>query len=151
MLSLTARNAFTPSLFDEMDRWFDRSFFGRTPFTSANTAKPAAMKTDIREEDGLYLMTMDLPGFSKDDIRAELKDGYLTIHAEKKDEKEETAENGYVFRERYSGSCSRSFYVGDHVKQENVKAAFRDGVLSLSFPKEEQKLPENDVKLIDIA
>lgn len=151
MLSLTTRNAFAPSLFDEMDRLFDRSFFGRTPFNTYNEMKPASMKTDIREEDGLYLMSMDLPGFSKEDIRAELKDGYLTIHAEKKDEKEEKDDNGYVVRERYSGSCSRSFYVGKHVTEENVKAAFQDGVLSLSFPKEEEKLPENTTKLIDIA
>ncbi|MBR2778752.1 MAG: Hsp20/alpha crystallin family protein [Firmicutes bacterium] len=151
MLSLTTRNAYVPSFFDEMDRLFDRNFFGRSPFNAVNEMKPAAMKTDIREEDGLYLMTMDLPGFSKEDIRAELKDGYLTIHAEKKEEKEENNENGYVVRERYSGSCSRSFFVGEHVTEENVKAAFRDGVLSLSFPKEEEKLSENTTKLIDIA
>ncbi len=151
MLSLTTRNSFVPSFFDEMDSMFDFPFFGRMPYRTVNEMKPAAMKTDIREEDGLYLMTMDLPGFSKEDIKAELKDGYLTIRAEKNEEKEENDENGYVVRERHSGSCSRSFYVGEHVTEENVKAAFKDGVLSLSFPKEEEKLPENTTKLIDIA
>ncbi len=75
------------------------------------------MNTDIQEKDGLYLPEMDLPGYDKKDIRAELKDGYLTISASKKEENETKYESGYVMRERYTGSCSRSFYVGDYVTE----------------------------------
>ena len=126
---------FGMSLFDDMERMFDTPFFHRYE-------RPQAMKTDVRESDGLYLMTMDLPGYNKEDIKAEIKDGYLTISAEKKENHEETSENGYVFRERSCGSCSRSFYVGDHVTQDDIKAAYRDGTLNLSFPKEPAKAVE---------
>lgn len=151
MLSLMNRNSFVPSIFNDMDNFFDNSFFRRAPFAGSRTDAPAAMKTDIREEDGLYLMTMDLPGFNKEDVKAEIHDGYLTISAEKKEENEKKDETGYVVRERYTGSCSRSFYVGEHVTQENVKAAFQDGVLSLSFPKEEALPEKEQVKYIEIA
>lgn len=150
MLSLMNRNSFVPSIFNDMDSFFDNSFF-RRPFIGSRAETPAAMKTDIREEDGLYLMTMDLPGFNKEDVKAEIHDGYLTISAEKKEENEKKDDTGYVVRERYSGSCSRSFYVGEHVTQDNVKAAFQDGVLSLSFPKEEAQPEQKAVKYIEIA
>lgn len=129
MLSLLPRNNFGMSFFDDMNSMFNNSFFGekRTPQT---------MKTDIREEDGLYLLSMDLPGYDKKDIKAELKNGYLTISAEKHENREESENNGYVVRERYSGSCSRSFFVGDHVTEEDIKAAYSNGTLQLSFPKE---------------
>jgi len=123
------RNDFGMSLFDDMSRMFDSPFFRQA-------RRPQTMKTDIREEDGLYLMTMDLPGYDKKDIRAELKNGYLTISAEKNDTHEESSKDGYVVRERSCGSCSRSFYVGDHVTQDDIKAAYKDGTLNLSFPKE---------------
>ena len=97
---------------------------------------PQTMKTDIKEEDGLYLLSMDLPGYDKNDIKAELKNGYLTISAEKHENRESNENNGYVVRERYSGSCSRSFFVGDHVTEEDIKAAYSNGTLQLSFPKE---------------
>lgn len=130
------RNNFGMSLFDGMNRMFDDPFFRQTPVTQT-------MKTDIREADGLYLMTMDLPGFDKKDIKAEIKNGYLTISAEKNDTHEETSKDGYVVRERSCGSCSRSFYVGDHVTQDNIKAAYKDGTLNLSFPKEAPQTPES--------
>ena len=139
MLSMLPRtNNFGMSLFDDMNSMFDTPFF-----RSAQTAP--AMKTDIKEKDGLYLMTMDLPGFDKDNIKIELKDGYLTVTAEQKKEKEENEEEkgGYIVRERNYGSCSRSFYVGDHVTENDVKAAYKDGALHLSFPKEAPKeVPE---------
>lgn len=139
MLSILPRtNNFGMSLFDDMNSMFDTPFF-----RSAQTAP--AMKTDIREKDGLYLMTMDLPGFDKDNIKIELKDGYLTVTAEQNEEKEENEaeKGGYVVRERNYGSCSRSFYVGDHVTESDVKAAYKDGALHLSFPKEAPKeVPE---------
>ena len=134
MLSIMPRtNNFGMSLFDDMDRMFDAPFF--------RSSRPQAMKTDIREENGLYLMTMELPGFDKNDIKAEIKNGYLTVTAEKNDEKEEKKE-GYVFRERSTGSCSRSFYVGDHVTQNDIKAAYKDGILHMSFPKEAPQVQE---------
>ena len=139
MLSMLPRtNNFGMSLFDDMNSMFDTPFF-----RSAQTAP--VMKTDIKEKDGLYLMTMDLPGFDKDNIKIELKDGYLTITAEQNEEKEENEEEkgGYIVRERNYGSCSRSFYVGDHVTENDVKAAYKDGALHLSFPKEAPKeVPE---------
>ena len=139
MLSMLPRtNNFGMSLFDDMNSMFD------TPFFRSAQTEPA-MKTDIKEKDGLYLMTMDLPGFDKDNIKIELKDGYLTVTAEQNEEKEENEEEkgGYIVRERNYGSCSRSFYVGDHVTENDVKAAYKDGALHLSFPKEAPKeVPE---------
>ena len=135
MLSMLPRtNNFGMSLFDDMNSMFDTPFF-------RNVQTAPAMKTDIKEKDGLYLMTMDLPGFDKDNIKIELKDGYLTVTAEQNEEKEENEEEkgGYIVRERNYGSCSRSFYVGDHVTENDVKAAYKDGALHLSFPKEAPK------------
>lgn len=97
------------------------------------------MKTDIKEHKDGYELEIDLPGFHKDEIQAELKDGYLTISAAKQlnqDEKEK--ETGkYICRERYSGSCQRSFYVGDEITQEDIKAEFKHGILRLFVPKKE--------------
>lgn len=118
------------SLFDEMFKdpfftspsWFDHS---------------QMMKTDVQEKDGNYLIDMELPGYAKEDIQAELKEGYLTITANRNEKKEEKDENGnFIRRERFTGSCKRSFYVGNSVKQENIKAAFQDGILRLAIPKE---------------
>lgn len=101
------------------------------------------MKTDIKEHQDSYEVEIDLPGFHKDEIQAELKDGYLTIRAAKQlsqDEKEK--ETGkYICRERYSGSCQRSFYVGEAITQEDIKAEFKHGILRLFVPKKE-KTPE---------
>lgn len=101
------------------------------------------MKTDIKEHQDGYELEIDLPGFHKDEIQAELKDGYLTISAAKQlnqDEKEK--ETGkYIRRERYTGSCQRSFYVGEAVTQEDIKAEFKHGILRLFVPKKE-KTPE---------
>ena len=97
------------------------------------------MKTDIRESDEGYKVEIDLPGFKKDEIQVSLENGYLTVSAEKgieKDEKEDKKES-YIHRERYSGACSRSFYVGDAVTQEDIKAKFEDGTLKLLIPKKE--------------
>ena len=99
------------------------------------------MKTDIRELDDGYEVVVDLPGFTKDEVQATLENGYLTISAEKgldKDEKEK--ETGrYIRRERYAGACSRSFYVGKEVHQDDIKAEFKHGILTLFVPKKEAK------------
>lgn len=130
-------------LFDEM---FRDPFFGR-----ATTNTSGLMKTDIKEQDGKYLMDVDLPGFQKEDIKAELKDGYMTINAVKNESNDTKDENGnYIHRERYTGSCSRTFYVGEGITEEDIKASFKDGTLHLTIPKEEPKKLEEQKKLISI-
>ena len=110
------------------------------------------MKTDIKEHKDGYELEIDLPGFHKDEIQAELKDGYLTISAAKQlnqDEKEK--ESGkYIRRERYSGSCQRSFYVGDEITQEDIKAEFKHGILKLFVPKKEAKPEVEQRKFVSI-
>ena len=103
------------------------------------------MKTDIREDEKGYQLAIDLPGYRKDELKLELKDGYLTISAEKNEEKEQKDEKGRMIRqERYAGSVQRSFFVGEQLKEEDIKAKYEDGVLKLEIPKkeEEKKLPE---------
>ena len=102
------------------------------------------MKTDVRETENSFEVDMDLPGFKKDEVNLELKDGYLTVSADKALDKDKKDNEGRYFRqERWSGSCSRSFYVGENVKPEDVHAKFEDGILKLSIPKAEKKLPKS--------
>lgn len=111
------------------------------------------MQTDVEEsEDGSsYLVTMNLPGFKKDNVQAELKDGYLTITASTNTSNEEKDKKGkYIRRERYSGTCSRTFYVGEEINQEDIKARFEDGTLKLVIPKETPKPVEDKAKYIAI-
>ena len=99
------------------------------------------MKTDIKETDDNYELIVDLPGFKKDEIKVSLEDGYLTIEAAKGlDEKDEEDKKGkYIRKERYAGSCQRSFYVGDNLTQEDIKGEFKHGILTLNVPKKEAK------------
>ena len=108
------------------------------------------MSTDLKERDDSYELSVDLPGFKKDQIQLQLQKGYLTVTASKGAESEDKNENGrIVHQERYAGSMSRSFYIGEQLTEEDVKAKFEDGVLTLCFPKEEpKKLPER--KMIQI-
>ena len=133
---------FGENLFDNdwMDFPFDRDFWGsRTP---AKTSK-SIMKTDIREHESGYELDIDLPGFKKDEIRAELENGYLTISATKGAGNDEQDQKGkYIRRERYTGTMQRSFYVGDDVTQEDIRAKFEDGILKLSIPKKDAKAVE---------
>ena len=123
------------------------SIFGRNLFDdfmdfpfSTTHYNPDLMKTDIRETKDGYELDIDLPGVEKKDISLNLKDGYLTIQANHNQEQEEKDQQGrYLRRERFTGSCSRSFYVGDTVQEKDVHAKFEDGILKLSFPKEEPK------------
>ena len=132
------------SLFDNM---FD-DFFKDAFFTRNNSVK--VMKTDIQEKDDKYILDMDLPGYDKEDIKAQLKDGYLTISAQKNTSNDEKDEEGnYIRRERYCGKCSRSFYVGDSIKEEDIKASFNNGILELTFPKEVPQ-KEEEMKYITI-
>jgi HSP20 family molecular chaperone IbpA len=109
------------------------------------------MRTDVHETDDTYEMEIDLPGFKKDQINVKLEDGYMTVSANKGIEKEKKDRHGKMIRqERYSGAMSRSFYVGDGVRKEDVKAKFEDGVLKLDIPKRELKaLPENNTIMIE--
>ena len=110
------------------------------------------MKTDIKEMDNGYELEIDLPGFSKDEIKASLENGYLTISAEKGlDKEEKEKESGhYIRKERYAGACSRSFYVGDAVKQEDIKGEFKHGILKLFVPKKDAKPAVEENKYIAI-
>lgn len=104
------------------------------------------MKTDVKETDSGFELAVDLPGFNKDNIKAELKDGYLTISASREDSNDEQDSNGrFIRRERFSGSCKRTFYVGEDVTETDIKARYADGILSLTIPKIEKQpeIPEN--------
>ena len=108
------------------------------------------MKTDVHENEEDYEMDMDLPGFKKDQIQINLENGYLTISAAKEHDSEKKKHGKVIRQERYAGSMRRSFYVGEGVKTEDVKAKFEDGVLSLCFPKEKQpEIPEKKSILIE--
>lgn len=117
------------------------------PTANWNYAKNTAnvMKTDIKENDKGYELDVDLPGYKKEDVKAELKDGYLTISASNDNTKEEKDEDGkYIRKERYTGSVSRSFYVGKYVTEEDIHAKFENGILKLSVPKvDAPKVEEN--------
>ncbi len=106
------------------------------------------MKTDVQEHEDHYEVDIDLPGFKKDELSVELKDGYLEINAAKGLDKDETEQKTgkFVRRERYAGSMSRSFYVGEDVKQEDIHAKYESGVLKLSIPKMDQKKPQVEEK-----
>ncbi|RZS94395.1 Hsp20/alpha crystallin family protein [Cuneatibacter caecimuris] len=124
--------------FDLIDEMFE-------PFFATQEKRPVAMKTDILEKDGNYIMEIDLPGYKKDEIKAELKKGYLTITAEKTAEDNDMDKNGsYIRRERYSGKCQRSYFVGEALRQEDMKARFENGILTLVFPKEAPKQVEEN-------
>ena len=129
-------------VFDDFDRDFFRGF--RTPERMLyGKNAPHMMKTDVRETESGYELDMDLPGFKKDEIKLELNNGTLTVSTQKSMEKKDEGKDGKVLRhERYAGSMSRSFYVGDHVTEEDVKARFEDGVLRLSIPKKDAKKVE---------
>ena len=109
------------------------------------------MKTDIKEMDNGYQLVVDLPGFTKDEIKASLENGYLTISAEKGlDKEEKDKKDKYIRRERYAGACERSFYVGEEVTQEDIKGEYKHGILKLFVPKKEAKPVSNDPKYITI-
>ncbi len=97
------------------------------------------MKTDVRELDNGYELDMDLPGFKKDEVQVDVKDGFLTVSAAKGLNKEEKKDGKYIRQERYAGQCSRSFYIGEGVESRDVSAKFEDGILRISLPKTEQK------------
>ena len=133
-----------PSIFGEdlFNDWMDFSFPDIDRKLYGKRADQI-MKTDVKEKDTEYEVDIDLPGFKKEDVKAELKDGYLTIRAAKGVDREEKKEDGkYIRKECYSGNMSRSFYVGKNVTQEDIHAKFEDGILKLTVPKKEAKKAE---------
>ncbi len=124
MMMLPRRNEF--NLLDDI--------FGDLDYTENKI-----MKTDIKEHKDNYSILIDLPGYNKEDIKISVDDGYLTISATMNKNEEEKEHGKFVRRERYFGECSRSFYVGDNVEVDDIKASFKNGTLNLSIPKKEQK------------
>ena len=137
---------FGEDLFDEMMSFpFEDEFFGRRNPLYGKNAKNM-MKTDVRETDNSYEVDIDLPGFKKDEINAELKNGYLTISAAKelnKDEQDKKTGN-YIRRERYAGSMSRSFYVGEQITQNDIHAKYENGILQITVPKKDPNAVEQN-------
>ena len=128
MMMIPSRRNFFDQVFDE-------------PIFSKKEAK--MMKTDIKEKDGNYIFTIDVPGFEKENINIELDGGYLTVSATmNKNVDDEEKDGKYIYKERYSGECSRSFYVGDDVKEDDVKASFKNGILTVVVPEREEPQEE---------
>ena len=135
-------NIFAESLLDD---------FFNAPFTYEGTSTGGLMQTDVKDMDDHYEIIMNLPGIKKEEVQAELKDGYLTITASSNTNKDEKDSEGrYIRRERRSGSCSRSFYVGDQVTQDEIKAKFENGTLTMTVPKKEEKPEVPSRKYISI-
>lgn len=127
---------FGGNLFDD---FFADPFFGyagRGDSAATRRAQQNLMTTDVRETDDAYTVEMDLPGYKKDDIQVDLKNGYLNVTAKRENANDEKDDNGkYLRRERYYGTCTRSFYVGDDIKRDDIKATYANGILSLTVPK----------------
>ena len=137
-----------PSLFDD---FFDDFARPGKNLVRYNYPAAAVMKTDVKEHDGGYDLDIELPGYKKEDVKAELKEGYLTITASKNENKDETDKKGqYIRRERYSGTCSRGFYVGEEVTEQDIKAKFEDGILKVFVPKKEAVPAVPEAKYIAI-
>ena len=125
---------------NEFDLFND--FFGGDDFFTRRES--AIMKTDIKEKKDKYVIEMDLPGYEKENINLELKEGYLTISAKVEKEEHSDENERFVHKERFYGHCSRSFYIGEQITEEDIKAEFKNGILKISVPKKEEKkeLPE---------
>ena len=135
---------------DRFEKRLNKELYGRK---NSVFGKHAAhiMKTDVREKKDGYEVDIDLPGFKKEQIRIELNEGYLTISAEKGLDKDEDDKEGrYIRRERFSGSCSRTFYVGENVEQSDIRASFKHGILKLTIPKKEEKPAVEENRYISI-
>lgn len=129
----------------DFDLWDD---LFRDPFFTEGESK--LMKTDIKEKKDKYLIDIDLPGYDKEGIKIEIQDGYLTVHAKVNKEEDDKEKGKFVRKERYTGECSRSFYVGDAVKEEDIKAKFKNGTLTIEVPKKEEHKELEEKKYIPI-
>ena len=127
-----------PSIFGEdlFDGFFNDFTRPAKSVARYNTPTTGVMRTDVKETEEGYELDIDLPGYKKEDVQAELKDGYMIITAKQQSQKDEQDENKkYIRRERFYGSCKRSFYVGEELNQEDIKAKFEDGMLKVAVPK----------------
>lgn len=139
---------FRENLFDSLMEDFAFPDISRTLY--GKNAKNL-MKTDVQETESDYVVDIDLPGFQKDEIRMQLENGCLTVDAAKNLDRDEKNENGsYVRRERYAGSMSRSFYVGNHVKEEDIHPKYENGILTFHIPKEKPATVEEKKRYISI-
>lgn len=120
----------------------------RDPFFTTNESR--LMKTDIKEKNNEYSIDMDLPGYEKENIKMSIEEGYLIVQASTTNEMDEKEEGKFVRRERYSGTCSRSFYIGEEIEVEDIKANFKNGILRVTIPKKEIKKTLPDKKYIKI-
>ena len=144
-------NSWIDNLFDD---WFDFPTFGNLDRSEQKLYGKHAdrlMKTDVREKEDGYEVDIDLPGFKKEEINLDLNNGYLTVSASKglNEEEKEEKTGRWIRQERYVGAMQRSFYVGDALTEEDIKASFKDGVLALTVPKKAAKLPEKKTILIE--
>lgn len=142
-----------PSIFGEnlFNDWMDDFTFPNVDKVLYGKRANHVMKTDVKEKDDAYEVMIDLPGFKKDEVNAELKDGYLTISASKGLDKTEEDKNGkYVRQERYAGNVSRSFYVGKNVTENDIHAKFENGVLVLDIPKQDPSKQVEQKKFVTI-
>ena len=136
-----------PSIFGEnlFDDFMDDFAFPDIDKKLYGKHAPHIMKTDVKEKDNAYEVAIDLPGFKKDEIQIQLENGYVTVSAAKGLDKDEKDKEGkYIRRERYAGSCSRSFYIGEGVTQDEIRARFEDGILRLTVPKKDKKQVEEN-------
>ena len=146
-MMLIPRRNYGLNLFDD---FFNDPFFTSASEKGEDAKKLPVMRTDIMEKDGNYILEIELPGFKKEDIRAELKDGYLTVSADITKSSEGKDDKGTpIHKERYTSSCKRTFFVGEQIRQEDIKAGFENGILRLQVPKDAPKVEETP-KYIDI-
>lgn len=139
-------SVFGENLFDDWMDSFDNFWSKKNPLYGKHAKN--MMKTDVRETEDSYELDIDLPGFKTDEISAKLEDGYLTVSASKGlDKDEEDKKGNYIRQERYAGAMSRSFYVGDAVTQEDVKAKYENGILKVSVPKKPLKAVEESGRI----
>ena len=126
--------------FDLFDSFFDEPMFKK---------EKNLMKTDIKELKDKYVIEIDLPGFEKENIKLSLENGYLSINA-KQEREENTEETKYIHKERFYGECTRSFYVGDIIEEEDIDAEFKNGILKIDIPKKQEQLEQKETKQIEI-
>ena len=131
--------------YDLFDEFFNDPFFREEK--RFNHPMPM-MKTDIRENEKNYIIDMDLPGYDKKDIKIDIEDGYLNVKTSSSVDEEE--KGSFIRKERYSGECSRSFYIGEDIEENDVKASFENGILSIEIPKKIEEYKETEKKYIDI-
>ena len=134
--------------FDLFDDFFDDEFFPRHEFMPKKERN--LMKTDIKEKKDRYVLDIDLPGFEKENIKLSLDNGYLNIHAKVNKEEKNDENERFVHQERFYGECSRSFYVGDDIKEEDIQAEFKNGILKLEIPKKQIENKQKEIKQIPI-